>query len=303
MKRASNFIRALCRSSIESKRQQGSLESEGKLDILTVAMNSGGFSDEDLVDQMMTFLAAGTSFSFFSKALLNSTNPVWRAIMISIRQWVERFCDLTPATGHETTASALTWAIYIISKNLHVQDCLRDEVDRHLPNPLTNSTSVVTAETIEQMPYLNAVCREVLRLYSPVSVTIRVAIKNTTIAGHAIPKGTTIMPAPWAVNGSIDLWGADALEFKPERWQQHRKINNDHDDERKRGTNYDFMTFLHGPRSCIGQTFAIGELSCLLAAWVGAFETRLENPGYVPKVRGGITAKPKDGVHVHLKPR
>ena len=66
MKRASNFIRALCRSSIESKRQQGSLELEGELDILTVAMRSGGFSDEDLVDQMMTFLAAGTSF-FLSK--------------------------------------------------------------------------------------------------------------------------------------------------------------------------------------------------------------------------------------------
>ena len=59
MKQASNFIRILCRSSIKSKRQQGSFELEGELDILTVAMRSGGFSDEDLVDQMMTFLAAG----------------------------------------------------------------------------------------------------------------------------------------------------------------------------------------------------------------------------------------------------
>ena len=59
MKRASNFIRALCRSSIDSKRQHGSLELDGELDILTVAMKSGGFSDEELVDQMMTFLAAG----------------------------------------------------------------------------------------------------------------------------------------------------------------------------------------------------------------------------------------------------
>ena len=61
MKSASNFIRSLCRSSIESKHKQGSLELEGELDILTVAMRSGGFSDEDLVDQMMTFLAAGSS--------------------------------------------------------------------------------------------------------------------------------------------------------------------------------------------------------------------------------------------------
>ncbi|KAL8788066.1 MAG: hypothetical protein Q9195_007480 [Heterodermia aff. obscurata] len=275
MKRASNFIRALCRSSIESKRKQGSLELEGELDILTVAMKSGGFSDEDLVDQMMTFLAA---------------------VMVVI--WLRRMAAANSATGHETTASALTWAIYVISKNPQVQSRLRDEVDRHLPNPLTDSSSIVTAETFEQMPYLSAVCREVLRLYAPVSVSIRVAVKDTTIAGQAIKKGTTIMPAPWAVNGSIDLWGGDALEFKPERWEK-RKIS---DNERK-GTNYDYMTFLHGPRSCIGQTFAVGELSCLLAAWIAAFETRLTDPDYVPVVRGGITAKPRDGVHVHLKPR
>lgn len=77
MKSASNFIRALCRSSIESKHKQGSLELEGEVDILTVAMKSGGFSDEDLVDQMMTFLAAGWWFlSFFQfQALLDPSGP------------------------------------------------------------------------------------------------------------------------------------------------------------------------------------------------------------------------------------
>lgn len=67
MKQSSDFIRSFCRSSIQSKRQKPKLEkgSEGELDILTVAMESGDFSDEDLVDQMMTFLAAGTrSFTF-----------------------------------------------------------------------------------------------------------------------------------------------------------------------------------------------------------------------------------------------
>lgn len=59
MKRSSEFIRSFCRSSIESKRRKLEVELQDELDILTVAMNSGEFSDEDLIDQMMTFLAAG----------------------------------------------------------------------------------------------------------------------------------------------------------------------------------------------------------------------------------------------------
>lgn len=60
MQRSSNFLRSFCRSSIEAKRQQAQADPASELDILTVAMHSGAFSDEDLVDQMMTFLAAGT---------------------------------------------------------------------------------------------------------------------------------------------------------------------------------------------------------------------------------------------------
>lgn len=59
MKRASDFLRSFCRSVIQSKRRKPEVGTDTELDILTVAMRSGAFSDEDLVDQMMTFLAAG----------------------------------------------------------------------------------------------------------------------------------------------------------------------------------------------------------------------------------------------------
>lgn len=64
MKRSSDFLRSFCRSTIESKRRKPQTETASQLDILTVAMHSGAFSDEDLVDQMMTFLAAGTLLIF-----------------------------------------------------------------------------------------------------------------------------------------------------------------------------------------------------------------------------------------------
>ena len=200
--------------------------------------------------------------------------------------------------GHETTVSAVTWAVYVIAKHPEIQDRLRDELDGTLPNPLSDSPSSITAEMIEKLPYLSAVCREVLRLYSPVALTIRVAVRDTSIAGQHIPEGTTVMIPPWAVNASTELWGEDAQEFKPERWQQGSSNTSDN-----KGTNYNYLTFLHGPRSCIGQTFAVGEMTCLLAAWVAAFDTRLADQDYVPEIRGGITAKPKDGLHVRLKPR
>lgn len=105
------------------------------------------------------------------------------------------------------------------------------------------------------------------------------------------------MIPPWAVNASKELWGEDAAQFVPERWL---KSVEGHDGEGK-GTNYDFLTFLHGPRSCIGQGFAMGEMHCLVAAWVGAFETQLRDADFVPVIRGGITAKPKGGLHVRVK--
>ncbi|KAI9725093.1 MAG: hypothetical protein M1812_000369, partial [Candelaria pacifica] len=259
MKQSSNFIRSFCRSSIELKRRKPKVESENELDVLAVAMNSGGFSDEELIDQMMTFLAA----------------------------------------GHETTASALTWAIYLMAKHPKIQEHLRNEVQSLLPDSFDDPFSSVTSETIEKMSYLSAVCREVLRLFPPVAVTIRIAVKDTAICGHPIPKNTTVMLPPWAVNASTALWGSDAAEFVPERWQRH--ASDISTDGNKTHTNYDFLTFLHGPRSCIGQSFAMGEFACLLAAWVSAFEIELQDVNYIPIIKGGITAKPKDGLHVRVK--
>lgn len=169
-----------------------------------------------------------------------------------------------------------------------------------LPHPLEDSALTVTSDIIEKMPYLNAVCREVLRLFPPVAVTIRVAVRDTAICGQPIPQGTTVILPPWAINGSTALWGSDAAEFRPERRQRSANAE-DSSAHTMKSTNYNFMTFLHGPRSCIGQSFAMGEFACLVAAWVGAFETELQNRDYVPVIKGGITAKPKDGLHVRIK--
>ncbi|KAF2452826.1 cytochrome P450 monooxygenase [Lineolata rhizophorae] len=249
-RRAITLIRKTCRDLIVSKKAQLEKGGEEQYDILSVALQSGSFSDDNLVDQMMTFLAA----------------------------------------GHETTASAMAWAMYHFCQHPEVQARLRSEVRANLP-PISDADVQITATMIDHMPYLNAVCNEVLRLIPPVTLTLRVAAKDTSIAGHFVPKGTTVVLAPAAINTHKALWGDNADEFNPDRWMGPGRANTGGAD-----SNYSFLTFLHGPRSCIGQGFAKAEFACLLAAWMGRFEVTFADPNYKLEYQGGVTVKPKGGL-------
>ncbi|EOA88135.1 hypothetical protein ACJQWK_01527 [Exserohilum turcicum] len=248
-------IKSVAADLIRSKRaKMESGEAKG-LDILSVAMESGGFSDEDLVNQLMTFLAA----------------------------------------GHETTASAMSWAVYLLCRHPDVQARLRQEIRAELSSALENGGQVSSTE-IDRLPYLNAVLQETMRVFPPVPLTLREAAHDTTINSHFIPAGTTLVICPWAVNTSTHLWGPDAREFNPERWMQPGTANTGGAE-----SNYATTTFLHGPRSCIGKDFAKAEFACLVAAFVGKFEFEFENPAYEVEIQGGITARPKGGLHIKLK--
>lgn len=146
---------------------------------------------------------------------------------------------------------------------------------------------------------LNAVCNETLRLYPTVPVTVRECIKATTVLGQDIPVGTQLILAPWATNRSPTLWGPTAGDFVPERW-----INIDGKPNKNGGarSNYAQLTFLHGPRSCIGQSFAMAELRCLVATFVSAFEMEPKCEGMVAIPAGVITSKPRDGMELRLTP-
>ena len=248
------MIKKTCYSLVQQARQNLAKTGCDATNILSVAIESGGFTDDGLVNQMMTFLIA----------------------------------------GHETTASAFTWAVCMLCEHPKVQARLHAEVRSVLPDPRASTSSISSTE-IDNLPYLNAFCNEVLRLYAPVPVTVRVAAQDTTLIDHFIPKGTSFFISPWANNVNKELWGDDASEFNPDRWLGPGRANTG-----GAQSNYAYMTFLHGPRSCIGQSFAKGEFSCLVAAWVGVFETAFEKEGYEIKVENGITPRPKD-FEVRLK--
>ncbi|KAF7719415.1 Cytochrome P450 monooxygenase [Penicillium ucsense] len=226
-------------------------------DIISVMLASDSFTDPMLENHLLTFLAA----------------------------------------GHETTATSMTWALYALCLYPNVQQRLRDEVRKALPQHLDQELAAepMKAELLDSLPYLHAVCNEVFRIYPPAGLTRRVAVQNTSILGQFIPAGTEIVISPRAVNVSKDLWGPDAATFNPDRWMKPSQANTG-------GglTNFSFMTFLHGPRSCIGQGFARGEFASLLAALVGSFEMSLaQDPDIV--IETGLTSRPKGGLLVQFR--
>lgn len=264
IRQSNETIRNICKGLLRDKKNKIAANKERTdVDILSVALESGRFSDENLVDQLMTFLAA----------------------------------------GHDTTASALTWATYALSCYPDVQNRLRQEVRERLP-PVDEDTDIAAAD-IDKMPYLQAFCNEVLRLFPSVPRTSRQAVEDTTIQGVFIPKGTTVMLAPWATNTNPSLWGSDALEFKPERWLAKDAADIKTASLGGASSVYAFMSFLHGPRSCIGVNFARAEFACLVAAWVGRFEFDLVNPEMKDKsrlvIRHGVTAQPKGGLPIKTR--
>lgn len=188
------------------------------------------------------------------------------------------------AAGHETTAGAITWAIYALVRNPQIQDRLRQKI---LEMEVTGSL----AKTIDTLPYLNSVIRETLRVYSPTLMAPWEAGEDMVIAGVNIPKGTTIQTVPAMIQLHPKIWGDDANVFRPDRWDKL---------EGNASSPFAFEAFLNGPRICPGKALAMLEVKVLLVELIKAFhfedvdgELEVRNPS--------LTLRPKDGLRVRVR--
>lgn len=208
------------------------------------------------------------------------------------------FTYLEPS--HETTSSVFTWGTHLLATHPEAQKRLREEIRANIPSlEAAKAPGFDLAGVLENLPFLAAVCNELLRLYPSVPTTVRTAVRDTSVLGTFIPAGTRLWLSPWGINRSPHLWGPNAQDFVPERWidvETGRTNNNG-----GVSSNYANLTFLHGPRSCIGERFAKSELRALIAAFVGTFNIEMADPSEVPLVAGAITTKPKDGMRLRLK--
>jgi cytochrome P450 family 110 len=174
--------------------------------------------------------------------------------------------------GHETTASALSWAFYWVHADGGIRDQLQAELQAGDPDP----------DRLAQLPYLTAVCKEALRVYPIALISQPRTVKQAVqIGGHKFEPGTILIPCIYTAHRRPETY-PQPDQFLPDRFLE-RKF-----------TPYEFLPFGGGARSCIGAAFSLYEMKLVLATVLLNYELGLANTGAVKPARRGITFVPSE---------
>jgi cytochrome P450 len=185
--------------------------------------------------------------------------------------------------GHETTALALTWSWYLLSKHPLTLQPLADELEAVLAGRLPTLTDV------PQLHYAEAVLLEAMRLYPPIFGIGRESIDECEIGGHVMPAGTSVYIAPWVIQRDSRFFD-EPDAFRPERWL---------DGLAKRLPRFAYFPFGGGPRLCLGQQFAM--LEAVLVLSTIAQQWRLvHDPDGAADPEPALTLRPKHGMRMQL---
>jgi cytochrome P450 len=187
--------------------------------------------------------------------------------------------------GHETTATALAWGIYLLLSHPEAHRRALAEVDALGGRP-------PRLADLPRLSYLLQVFKESLRLYPPVYLFSRQASQPVVIGGHALPEGTVVFTSPYTIHRRADLW-PDPLRFDPSRFTPEAE------EARPRQA---FLPFSAGPRVCIGNHFALMEGPLVLATMLqhARFELLSSQP-IAPEP--SATLRPRGGVPVRVRLR
>lgn len=150
------------------------------------------------------------------------------------------------AAGHETSANALAWILYLLAKHPEEANKARAEIQQ-LPHS-------ISMDALRQVPYLTAIIEEGMRLYPPAWITDRVALEDDQFGDYPIPKNMVVAPYIYGLHHSEAIY-PDAEKFLPERMLA---------EEKKKRHPFAFIPFGGGPRLCIGSHFAMLEMQLVL---------------------------------------
>ncbi|OKH52314.1 cytochrome P450 [Calothrix sp. HK-06] len=227
----------------EIQERRSNLDFEKRVDILSLLMlardeDGQAMTDVELRDELMTLLTA----------------------------------------GHETTATALAWAVYFIYKNENVKTKLLSELNSLGNNPDSN--------TVFKLPYLTAVCNETLRIYPVGLLTFpRRVEKAMSLCGYNLESGTLVYGSIYDTHHRQDLY-ANPNQFKPERFLERQY------------SAYEFLPFGGGARRCIGLAFAQFEMKLVLARILTSVQLELVTKTKVSPKRRGLVSAPNRPIYM-----
>jgi cytochrome P450 len=197
---------------------------------------------------------------------------------MSDKQLIDNLLTFLTA-GHETTAKALTWTLYLLARAPAWQTRVREEVLR------VAAQSRIVPEHIERLTVTRQVLKEAMRLYPPAPVLTRIVTRNIELGGCRLDPGTLIVMSVFAVHRHRKHWH-DPDRFDPQRFApaQEAKL-----------LRAQFIPFGFGPRTCIGMSFALLEATVILATLVRA--ARFDWDGrHLPEPVSRVTLRPKGGM-------
>ena len=185
--------------------------------------------------------------------------------------------------GHETTSNALAWTWYLLSQHPDVVARLREELASTLGG------RPPTIEDVPNLRYARMILDEAMRLYPPAWATSRNPLEDDEIGGHRIPKGSLVFLSPYVTHRHPEFW-RDPDAFDPERFAPEQ-VKNRH--------RFAYFPFGGGPHLCIGETFALTEMTLVLAMVAQRFSLELV-PGARVEPAPLVTLRPRDGVPMML---
>jgi cytochrome P450 len=184
--------------------------------------------------------------------------------------------------GHETTAVALSWALYLVARHPTVEARLRAELAASLGGRAPGFAD------LERLRYTRMVIEETMRLYPPVWIVGRGVSRDVHVDGYRLRRGTGVIFSPWIVHRSPSLWD-EPDAFRPERFGEGGGPPHKHA----------YFPFLAGPRQCIGNGFAMMEAQLVLATLVQQLRfTAASDRPVEPEPL--LTLRPRNGVWLRL---
>ncbi|KAJ3678021.1 hypothetical protein LUZ60_001824 [Juncus effusus] len=166
--------------------------------------------------------------------------------------------------GSDSSAVTIEWALAELLNNPTILTKLREEIDE-----IVGTDRLVQETDLPNLPYLQAVLKETMRLHPADPMTMRISRKETTISGYTIPANTILFVNIWSIGKDPKYW-VDPLEFKPERFLEGSNVNLD-----VKGQNLQLIPFGSGMRTCPGIALAFTVMPVALAALIQCFDWKI----------------------------
>ncbi len=237
-----------------------------------------------LVDDRARAIAGGTAPDDIATKIMTTPDPE-TGQLFTRKEMIDQIAIFFLA-GHETTAAALAWALFLLARYPDWQDKLAGEAQAEI------DPEKIYFSTMGRLKLARAIFRETMRLYPPVPMFVREAVRDECFRGRRVRRGSQIIVSPWHLHRHERLWERPD-EFDPARFETPNG---------KACLRSAYIPFSAGARVCPGSAFAMIEGPLILSLLVRAFRFD-EVPGREPVPVAHLTLRGRDGIHLAIRPR